>query len=280
MRLRGETEYQYARVVEDADGDAPARAERGAGDALAVPAAARYLTGDYWDGFLVDAGHRAAARRRARSRSSATPPGRPRAPTATTSRRRAIDAVEIDGELTEIGRRWFGLRGAAPAHASPRTRARSCAAPSERYDAIFVDAYRQPYIPFYLATSEFFELVPRPARRPAAWWSINVGHPEGERRAREGRSRATLRHVVRARRCATRSSRRTRCWSRARRRRRRGALRARGAGAAGATCGRSPREAAARLAPAAHGGEVFTDDRAPVEWLIDASIVKYAAGDG
>jgi hypothetical protein len=28
------------------------------------------------------------------------------------------------------------------------------------------------------------------------------------------------------------------------------------------------------------GGDVFTDDRAPVEWLIDASIVKYAAGGG
>ena len=28
------------------------------------------------------------------------------------------------------------------------------------------------------------------------------------------------------------------------------------------------------------GGEVFTDDRAPVEWLIDMSIVRYAAGEG
>jgi hypothetical protein len=34
-----------------------------------------------------------------------------------------------------------------------------------------------------------------------------------------------------------------------------------------------------RLRPAARGGRVFTDDRAPVEWLIDASIVKYAAGE-
>jgi hypothetical protein len=38
--------------------------------------------------------------------------------------------------------------------------------------------------------------------------------------------------------------------------------------------------ASARLRPPLAGGEVFTDDRAPVEWLIDASIVKYAAGDG
>ena len=40
-------------------------------------------------------------------------------------------------------------------------------------------------------------------------------------------------------------------------------------------------QAAARLAPALPGGAVYTDDRAPVEWLIDASIVHVAAeGDG
>lgn len=36
---------------------------------------------------------------------------------------------------------------------------------------------------------------------------------------------------------------------------------------------------ARRLAPPLPGGEVFTDDRAPVEWLTDLSILRYAAGD-
>ena len=36
---------------------------------------------------------------------------------------------------------------------------------------------------------------------------------------------------------------------------------------------------ARRLAPALRGGDVYTDDRAPVEWLVDKSIVGYAAGD-
>jgi len=35
--------------------------------------------------------------------------------------------------------------------------------------------------------------------------------------------------------------------------------------------------AADRLAPPLRGGSVYTDDRAPVEWLVDASIVKVAA---
>ena len=35
---------------------------------------------------------------------------------------------------------------------------------------------------------------------------------------------------------------------------------------------------ASRLAPALRGGAVYSDDHAPVEWLIDASIVQEAAG--
>jgi hypothetical protein len=36
------------------------------------------------------------------------------------------------------------------------------------------------------------------------------------------------------------------------------------------------REAAAGLGPRLPGGEVYTDDRAPVEWLIDSSLLEYA----
>jgi hypothetical protein len=34
---------------------------------------------------------------------------------------------------------------------------------------------------------------------------------------------------------------------------------------------------AARLEPALPGGPLYTDDKAPVEWLIDRSIISYAA---
>jgi hypothetical protein len=36
-------------------------------------------------------------------------------------------------------------------------------------------------------------------------------------------------------------------------------------------------DAAARMEPGLRGGTVYTDDKAPVEWLIDKSIVEYAA---
>ena len=48
-----------------------------------------------------------------------------------------------------------------------------------RYDAIMVDVYRQPYIPFYLVTREFFELA-RDRLRPGGVVIVNVGHPEGQ----------------------------------------------------------------------------------------------------
>ena len=38
-------------------------------------------------------------------------------------------------------------------------------------------------------------------------------------------------------------------------------------------------ESAGRFAGPLRGGTVFTDDKAPVEWLIDTSIVEYAAGE-
>ena len=44
---------------------------------------------------------------------------------------------------------------------------------------ISVDAYRQPYIPFYLTTVEFFETV-RDRLAPGGVLIVNAGHPEGQ----------------------------------------------------------------------------------------------------
>jgi predicted membrane-bound spermidine synthase len=64
-----------------------------------------------------------------------------------------IDGVEIDPVVTDVAKRYFGL-GDNPrlnvitADARPFLRSST-----EKYDLIFVDAYRQPYVPFYLATA-------------------------------------------------------------------------------------------------------------------------------
>jgi hypothetical protein len=38
-------------------------------------------------------------------------------------------------------------------------------------------------------------------------------------------------------------------------------------------------EDAARLEPPLRGGAVYTDDKAPVEWLVDKSIIDFAEGE-
>jgi spermidine synthase len=270
-----DTEYQYARVVELPDGTR--RLELNEGHAVhSQYTPGRWLTGDYWDDMLALAfADRAGAPRRVAILGNAG---------GTTARafghflpRTAVDAVEIDPALTALGRRYFDMRG-------PRLRVHTAdarpflrrAAPGA-YDAILIDAYRQPYIPFYLATREFFALA-RARLAPGGAVIVNVGHPEGSRRlervlaatmatafARVLRDAVTPTNVVLVGTDAAGDP--------AARMRR--AARAAAAGLAPAVDA-----AAGRLGPAPRGGAVYTDDRAPVEWLIDGSILRYAAHGG
>jgi spermidine synthase len=237
-----------------------------------LPADRSYLTGDYWDEPLVlpFAG-----------RPAADPPGRIAIlgnAGGTIARAYGhffpgtrVDAVEIDGKLTQMGRKWFDLTGpnlhTYTGDARPFLRASGA-----RYDMILVDAYRQPYIPFYLTTREFFALC-RDRLEPGGMVIINVGHPEDSHKLEQvlGRTLETsFAHVARDPSEPTNSM-----------------LVASNApisaDALDAAAGSLPaqlrpvaRRAAARLAPRLPGGEVYTDDRAPVEWLIDASIIEVA----
>jgi spermidine synthase len=110
-----------------------------------------------------------------------------------------IDAVEIDGQLTAIGRRYFGLVPRPQLHAITADARPWLASVKRRFDAIFVDAYRQPYIPFHLTTREFFALV-RAHLRPGGVVVINVGHPAGSdalERVISATLRAVFSHVAR-----------------------------------------------------------------------------------
>ena len=54
----------------------------------------------------------------------------------------------------------------------------------ETYDIIVADAYHQPYIPFYLATREFFEAA-REHLRPGGVIALNVAGVPGDERLSE-----------------------------------------------------------------------------------------------
>jgi hypothetical protein len=69
-----------------------------------------------------------------------------------------IDGVEIDGEIAEIGRKYFDMN--EPNLNVIVDDGRYALTKSEKtYDVIGIDAYRQPYIPFHLTTKEFFQEV-------------------------------------------------------------------------------------------------------------------------
>jgi spermidine synthase len=275
-----ETPYQYARVIERPDASRSLELNEGqaqhshcSAECDAGPAGPRdpdsVLTGDYWDGSLV-LGFAA----------SPDPPRRVAIlgnAAGTTSRayefffpETRVDGVEIDAELSEIGRRWFDMNNPRLHlyHEDARPFIRRIDA---RYDVITLDTYRQPYIPFYLVTREFFEEV-RDRLEPDGVLVINVGHPRGEdafEKVMSATVGAAFPYVMRD---PVKPTNTLVVASRA------------PLSEAGLRAGRVPPElsataAAQRLEPPLRGGAVYTDDKAPVEWLIDKSIVDYAAGE-
>ena len=171
-----DTEYQYARVIDHSNGERTLELNEG----QAIHSLYRrdtVLAGGYWDGFLT-----------APFATRATPPRRVAMlgfAGGTTARAyerffpaARIDGVEIDGELFDIARRYFGVRRRPQLHEYAEDARPFLRRTSARYDVIYLDTYRQPYIPFYLSTREFFALA-RDRLAPGGSIVINVGHPEG-----------------------------------------------------------------------------------------------------
>jgi spermidine synthase len=266
-----ETEYQYARVIETPDGRRLLELNEGqAQHSVYVPGSV--LTGDVWDGHLVlpFAGRDAAPSRVAILGNAAGTTSRAFEEFFPSTR---VDGVEIDGELSEIGRRYFDMNNPRLRlyHEDARPFLRRIDA---RYDVISVDAYRQPYIPFYLATREFFELC-RDRLAPGGVLVVNAGHPEGQEDLEKVLTATMAEAFPHLLRDPVEPTNTLIVASRA----------PLSAGRLRAAVQDLPpglrataRAAAARLEPPLRGGSVYTDDKAPVEWLIDKSIVDYAAG--
>lgn len=182
MLYEEESRYQFIQVVERRDGSRVLYLNEG----YAVHSVWRpgeVLTGGEWDMFL------------------AVPPllARPVKKIAilgnaggTTARSfavyypdAAIDGVEIDPAVSAVGRKYLGLGD------NPRLRVITAdarpflQASPERYDLIFIDAYRQPYVPFYLATADFFRLC-RERLAPDGIVALNISTVPGDDRLSRG----------------------------------------------------------------------------------------------
>ncbi len=265
--------YQYIQVVERPDG----RRLLSLNEGVAVHSVWRsdsVLTGGVWDAFLAipplldhPLEHVAILGNAAGTTARALGVYYPEA---------YIDGVELDPAVSRVGRRYFAM------NENPRLTvhdadARPFLRSTDRlYDLIVVDAYRQPYVPFYLATREFFRLV-RDHLAPGGIVALNIAAvPDDKRlvRAVGTTLAAEFPQVLE--------------WP---------ALRFNtivlgltepvAEGEAERRLQRGPadlaplRDLLARdLHPVEATGRAWTDDRAPVEWLTDRMIVSYAAEGG
>ena len=268
-----ESDYQYIRVVSDGQGGRDLELNEG----VVTHSEWRpdsVLTGGYWDLFLMLPpllGHEprdmlvigSAGGTMGRAYGRFYP-------------RVAIDGVELDPKLNEVARRYFG------AGDNPRMRLIAAdgrpylALTKKRYDLIVVDAYRQPYVPFYLATEEFFALA-RKHLRPGGAIALNVAATPHDRRLSDAIGTTLLTAFPQAWRW--RALQFNDVLFALREPVTRAELERRASRAPGVVARLLPLFRS-RLAPVRPHGRPLTDDRAPVEWLTDRMILDQVERGG
>jgi spermidine synthase len=183
-----------------------------------------------------------------------------------------IDGVEIDPAVIEIGRQYFAMD--QPNLDVHITDGRFFLENTDhQYDLIVIDAYRLPYIPFQLATTEFFALA-KSRLTPTGVVAVNVGRTESDYRMVEAIAASLGEHfasvhavnvpdtfntVMTATQQQTVAVNVTKNLSQV----------------AHPFLRQAIAMAAGNLYPLAGDGVVFTDDRAPVERLTNSIILRY-----
>jgi spermidine synthase len=268
-----ESRYQYVDVRERADGSRVLELNEGV-VANSVWYPGSVLTGGEWDMFLVVPPLVTHPVRNALALGNAGG-STARALTALYPRV-SIDGVEIDPAVTQAARRYLGLGRIPRLHVVSADARAYLRGTGKRYDLIAIDVYRQPYIPFQVATREFFSEV-RSHLRSGGCVALNVSRLPDDRGLLDAVG-ATVRDVF------------GQAWEW-------DALRfnsllfackgrltqaelIRRVDAVPAAA--SPLVPLFRRGVTESGlrGTVLTDDRAPVEWLSDRAIVSYVARGG
>lgn len=92
-----------------------------------------------------------------------------------------IDGYEIDAQIIEVGRQFFGMADLPNLNAFAVDGRWGLMHSRQSYSLIVVDAYRPPYIPWQLTTREFFSLAAQ-QMTPDGALAINVGRTPTDRR--------------------------------------------------------------------------------------------------
>jgi spermidine synthase len=182
-----------------------------------------------------------------------------------------MDGVELDPAVSDVGRRFFEMGQIANLDVHDMDARSYLRQTDNRYDLIVVDAYRPPYVPFYLATKEFFELV-RDRLNPGGIVLLNVATTPDDHSLAEHIG-GTLASVLP----------RAFAWQPLR-------FNQIVIGQNGPPTGSvrpAPRDVRVLVEnlrrnarPIESSDDPWTDDRAPVEWVTDRMIVEFAAEGG
>ena len=171
-----EDAYQFVQVLREGDGKIVMRTDEGVAD-QSVFRVGSALTGGEWDMPLVVPPLMSTAPKRILVIGNAG---------GTTARGLAaeypgavIDGVELDPVVTELARRYMGMGSIPGLHVYEADGRAYLSGTHRSYDLIVVDAYRQTYIPFQLATEEFFTLV-RDHLAPGGAVALNVERVPGD----------------------------------------------------------------------------------------------------
>lgn len=188
-----------------------------------------------------------------------------------------IDGFEIDAKIIEVGRRYFDMN-MPNLIAVPQDGRWGLEHSSRRYSLIVIDAYRPPYIPWHLTTREFFEIV-RAHLTEDGVAAINVGRAPDDRRlvdALAGTLGAvfssiylvdvpgTFNTLIYATNQPTRPENLFE-----------NLIFLIEKSDAHPVLIEALKVAALNLQPASSSGVVFTDDRAPVEWITNKMILRF-----
>jgi spermidine synthase len=268
-----ESPYNYIQVIDDPSGWRLLTVNEGEAYQSAYRAD-RVLTNGVWDLFLI-APYFAA-------------PDAPRSllmiglAAGTTAREYTlvygaipIDGVELDPAIIAVGQKYFAmtqpnLRAVADDGRNfLRTRA-------GQYDVIAIDAYRQPYIPFHLTTVEFFHTT-REHLTPRGIVAVNAARTPTDYRLVEALS-ATMRQVFPSVYQIDHSNNANTLIVATLQPTRLEDFRANVARLTDANLRIVAEQALLSTHATIQQEPVFTDDRAPVENLINDIILRYALG--
>jgi len=76
----------------------------------------------------------------------------------------SMEIAELDPEVIRLAKKYFGVKESGRLKISAQDGRIFLTRSKNLYDAVFLDAYRGPFVPFHLLTKEYFEIIKRHLR--------------------------------------------------------------------------------------------------------------------